>query len=1057
MKISTISKIVSRIQFTLYSLLAFFISVTILTYILLSSGITIAHVDLPSLKVDELYINLDKKLNLQVKKIDVTSSNTNKNSNSPNIHKYLNFILTNFHSIKIEELNIRGQKVTFSYKEDSEQELDNCIGLSNSDIQMTLYYQVYDDFIALNVPEVKQARDDLNASLKGVIDLNNNTGYAIIRAAVPNADEVNVYLKEDDTAVAFVSNDAKAKSIAPIVELFNLDENIVKWIVDYNQAKRYQLLHAQGIIEYKNPQTFHDSLFIHAKEEDLSYTFNKKLFPVRAETADVYFSKGILKIRPHMTTYSNHKLAEGSSVDIDFNNEHIMLTVDLNSTTTLDQKIVDIVSAYDIPLPLLQSGGTTRSHLSIDVDLTTEDATATGDFFIENSKLTLGNTQYKVKNAEIKLFHNLLDVKVETLDYQDILHSSVKGAMDLRKLTGDFYFGIKNIDLKLSKLNTLSLTDKDLAMHLKFSETSEKYTLPKANWSFGEYNMTTSATALTIPQKFTSVAHIDKLSLQIPSLASIDANGTLDLSHMSADVDLNLFDLNYTSEELSFSSKDRNIPLKLTYDENATVLASDSNRTFAINDSNLLVSPMVITLVDDYVTTSTTSIKLDDDFSSDISLHHILGTNSARLTLSDTQLFNEEFLYIEPRFNLFYERLDNAHHFDISKYKLRAKLDSKDVFTLDVKDMSKLHKHSIMMQKFDLKNGSSYLSFMPNRTDIDVTLKDFHPLLSKDGQDITTYSIKGSYIDEIASIRINDRLDFIYNDKGQITAKDIDFNLFPIHSYLKHINTNDEKSTLELSIKTKNCNVSLGDSKRKILSDSINVNATPAHIDAQLIHGYGSVLFQSLDNKFSVYGQGLDDTFMNSLFKFSRFKGGELSFIMKGSFDEFNGVIKIDETIMKDQTILNNTLAFFDTIPSLVTFSVPQYSTQGLKADEIYAYFHKKGTKVVIKDAKVISKQLTITAEGEADFEKENIDMLIQAKTEIGSTAKDIPVVGYVVFGEDSISTTVRVHGDIKNPTVESSIAKNILTAPYNIILRAISLPLKFLELFEDDENKSKE
>jgi hypothetical protein len=44
----------------------------------------------------------------------------------------------------------------------------------------------------------------------------------------------------------------------------------------------------------------------------------------------------------------------------------------------------------------------------------------------------------------------------------------------------------------------------------------------------------------------------------------------------------------------------------------------------------------------------------------------------------------------------------------------------------------------------------------------------------------------------------------------------------------------------------------------------------------------------------------------------------------------------------------------------------------------------------------------------------------------------------------------------MKDPKVESSVVKNVIVAPYNIIQRTITLPFKALDLFDSDESEKK-
>ena len=1056
MKISVVSKIISRIQFTVYSLFAFFISIAVITYILLSNGITISHLNLPNFKVDQLYIKLDKKLSLSAKKIDVTLGNTLDTANNPDIHSYIKYIAINFHSLRIDELSINNHKVTFSYNESSDIPSDNHLSFVNEVLQATLNYTIQDNIITLKMPSTKHTPSGISVRAKGIIDLKKNTGHAIVTASATKNDDLKIYIKENDTALAFSSNAPVISNFASIVDLFKLEDNVSKWIVDYNQAQKRQLVQFKGVIEYLKPQTIQNSLFIHAREMKPVYTFNEKLAPLQAESADVYYSKGILKIRPTKPTYNKHQLDEGS-VDIDFNNEHIMLGVRLKTDTRITQDIVDIVSAYDVSLPVLQKTGSAKASLILDIDLTSEKTFITGDVYIKESELLLHGTQYKVKDTDLIFNNDYLALKKADLNYQDMFFGKVNGLLDFKSLSGNFFFNVNKVDLANTGYKGLKLLDKNLRIHLNFSDDAENYIIAKSNWSLFDYNLTATSTKITLPNKSGTAGKIKTLKLHIPQIGDVDINGTLEQA--KANLNINLIDFNYKSKDIKLSTSKKKFPIQLSYDKNIAQLHLATNSSLKLNGMPLDIAPTTVLIKDGYVQLDNTLVQLKDKFSSHLSLRYKLGSNGARLDMKNTKFFTGEYLHIKPKFTLFYNYEDTKHTFHINKYNMHATVYDKNIFALNVKEIAKLYPHSEMMKKYDLKSGSANLVFMGNRTEATIKLKEFHPLLSKDGKDISTYTIEGTYKNNVSNIRINKSLDLIYGTKGKLIANDIDFNLFPILSYLKHINTNDNKSDLDLSVETKNCNVSLGYSKRKILADNISMKITPSNIEARLNHKKGGVIFKSHDDNFSVYGNGLDDSFMNSLFKFSRFEGGELYFSMQGRFDEFEGFIKTNNTIMKGYTVLNNTLAFFNTIPSLVTFSVPGYSSKGIKVKEMYATFHKKDSKVFIDDAKILSKELVITAKGESDLSKETIDVLIDVKTDIGSSVKDIPLVGYIIFGEDTISTSVRVRGDLKDPEVESvtGITNSIIQAPYNIIKRTIGLPLKLLDLFDDDEgNKTK-
>ena len=68
-------------------------------------------------------------------------------------------------------------------------------------------------------------------------------------------------------------------------------------------------------------------------------------------------------------------------------------------------------------------------------------------------------------------------------------------------------------------------------------------------------------------------------------------------------------------------------------------------------------------------------------------------------------------------------------------------------------------------------------------------------------------------------------------------------------------------------------------------------------------------------------------------------------------------------------------------------------------------------------------------------------------KSDFGSSVSKIPLVGYILLGNETISASLKVDGKLSNPDVHTQIAKDIIIAPLNIIKRTLMLPF---HLFSD-------
>ena len=185
---------------------------------------------------------------------------------------------------------------------------------------------------------------------------------------------------------------------------------------------------------------------------------------------------------------------------------------------------------------------------------------------------------------------------------------------------------------------------------------------------------------------------------------------------------------------------------------------------------------------------------------------------------------------------------------------------------------------------------------------------------------------------------------------------------------------------------------------------------------------------------------------MDKLFALSKFKSGKLSFSMHGTTKDYKGLMHIKNTTILDYKILNNILAFVNTIPSLVTFSLPGYSKNGLEVKSAYINFNSKDDVFDISDISLDSKEMDIVGRGTASFAKNEIDIKLNLISDLGSSVAKIPVVGYILLGEDSISTSMKISGKLNDPSVKSLIAKDIAVAPLNIIKRTLLLPFHLFE-----------
>jgi hypothetical protein len=157
------------------------------------------------------------------------------------------------------------------------------------------------------------------------------------------------------------------------------------------------------------------------------------------------------------------------------------------------------------------------------------------------------------------------------------------------------------------------------------------------------------------------------------------------------------------------------------------------------------------------------------------------------------------------------------------------------------------------------------------------------------------------------------------------------------------------------------------------------------------------------------------------------------------------GKIFINSATIEQLTLLNNIVAFINTIPSFLSLEMPHYSAKGFKVKSGIVSFLLYKDILYIKRAFVDGENLSFSARGYINLKEQKLHLKVKAN--IKMKLKKIPIVGkglsYLFFGKDgNIDIKMIVKGDIKNPKVKKDLGKEIIMLPIHLFRRALTLPL---------------
>ena len=194
----------------------------------------------------------------------------------------------------------------------------------------------------------------------------------------------------------------------------------------------------------------------------------------------------------------------------------------------------------------------------------------------------------------------------------------------------------------------------------------------------------------------------------------------------------------------------------------------------------------------------------------------------------------------------------------------------------------------------------------------------------------------------------------------------------------------------------------------------------------------------------------IKDKILHPLIHFDGLQNGRYSLNKSGNPQKImNGEIIVEGGVMKNFKAYNNTLAFINTLPALATLHNPGYSDEGFVIKSgVVQYRMIQSRKIVFDSIYIQGESATIVGKGEIDLVHQtiNVELGIKVARTLGKVVGSIPLVGYILVGDDkSVTVGLHITGSLDAPKVSVSSANDLLAYPFKVIKRTIEAPVHLL------------
>jgi len=450
------------------ALLLFPLLAVLLVYFL-QEGITIDSLKIGNFKVEKLYLKLDNKLILRMDKFVIPKSNTKEGiGDVGKALKRIKKILTFFEYIELSEVEFTDDTYSVIYADDT-------LYIDNSDYEIAGMITPQNGGFIAKIPLIKIKK--YNLLLQG----NMTYGYQAQKITFQGKYKIlhidgNVSIEMQNKKLSFLIDSEETSRISQVLDMFEIPTKTRIWIDQKVKAKYYQLLSLRGSGTLKEDTFVLDikHTTAHAKLTNVAIAFQSKLAPVLSRAVIIRLHDARLDFDLNEPYYLN-KPMKGSQVALLHLDgaKSLQLLLKLKFHTAYDKKIIDILKAYDIKIPLHQKKGKMNAEVNLDIDLKSTNTKVEGRAFLSKGELSIGGTALKTNGGEVTFTSNrvaLWDVDL----YDSWYHGKVNGFINLDTQRGKFKVDLDSLTLGDKKGVSLRIkNEKKLSVQMRFSKKLE--------------------------------------------------------------------------------------------------------------------------------------------------------------------------------------------------------------------------------------------------------------------------------------------------------------------------------------------------------------------------------------------------------------------------------------------------------------------------------------------------------------------------------------------------------------------------------------------------------
>jgi hypothetical protein len=445
-----------------------------------------------------LYIKLDKKLIVEAKTVQLTQDAASSSSREElvKVLSYLPWIDRFFNTVSINTLRFQDRDIRITYKEET-------FYLDTTYMTIDATLDSGEEGLIVNVKQLFLKDFDLDLQGELYFDLLTEKGF-FKGTFLTHGIAGNVALRLEDRLLSYVANTNTFHTLTPFMEALNQHVAVVKeaneWIYQRITAESYRLDALRGKLDLETGNFFPHEMSGMAQAKDVKVRFHDAIPPATIHDLKVELIDNQLVFHIGKAEYEGVDISDSDVYIYNLLTTKNGIIITLRANTKLNETVHQILRAYDIHIPVIQTSGTTDAMVMLDIDFLPYALDAQGTFHVKDAALEIAGTPFYSKEATLMLENTTVKLKEANLQYQKLFDVTASGTLETKTQTFEGNALVHHLRVTHNATPLLGLEGIRTPLHLDFSPPSLEITLPdfKATVAIGAKESYFSLNALEL-------------------------------------------------------------------------------------------------------------------------------------------------------------------------------------------------------------------------------------------------------------------------------------------------------------------------------------------------------------------------------------------------------------------------------------------------------------------------------------------------------------------------------------------------------------------------------